>query len=271
MMNNFFCKFIEWIAFLVSPLFRLFVNASFPKSIQRRCLDIFFYLISFKPTDSKYYNFSSIQSFFTRAPSENQSFKGEISSPVEGFLYACDYVKNASLFHIKGLPYSLYELIPFDYANLMKDALFHSIYLSPQDCHRVFVPLNADLISIDYIGGDCRPVRDLWMRNYPNLFCRNERCVFRFQNDDWDVVLVMIAALNVGGIQIDILPNLGPFIGKKHSSQRFFEGKMACGQGSRLATFLLGSSIVLMTSPRKKYSELKLKKSQKIMIGNSLI
>lgn len=270
-MIKLYLKFVEAIALIFTPLFRFIVNTVFPNVVQKRLFTLFFSLISFKNVKPSHYSFRSIQEFFTRAPESKFSFKGHISSPVQGFLYTCDYVHNSSLFHVKGLPYSLNELLPFSYANEFKEALFHSIYLSPQDCHRVYVPVDASLLSIDYVSGECRPVRDLWMRHYPNLFCRNERCVFRFQNDEWDVVLVMIAALNVGGIQINILPQISSYSGPKQTSKRLFEGAFTCSKGDRLATFLLGSSVVLITKPRVKNKKIFCMDTQKLEIGDLLI
>ena len=116
------------------------------------------------------------------------------------------------------------------------------IYLSPKDYHRVHSPADSTGVPpVVHIAGERWPVRPSFMRKIESLFERNERVSMTLQGGDADgLTLTMVAAFGVGhmtwpdGSEVRTGPSAHP---------------KGIERGAWLATFGLGSTVIL-TAPK---------------------
>ena len=76
------------------------------------------------------------------------------------------------------------------------------LYLSPQDYHRVHVPLDTMLEQATYMPGDFWPVRPSLLARRPAVLPRNERLTVSMQTAATRHHLVMVGAFGVGRIEL---------------------------------------------------------------------
>src|SRR5690606_22333940 len=103
--------------------------------------------------------YASFNAFFTRALKEGaRPIAGDEStvvSPVDGRLTEFGHARDGQLLQAKGFEYALAELTgegPAD-ARLFSRGAYATIYLAPNDYHRVHMPLAGKLTATRYIPG----------------------------------------------------------------------------------------------------------------------
>ena len=195
--------------------------------------------------------YSTIEAVFTRRLKPgSRPVQAQFISPVDGRMTAVQQVKTRTLLQIKGLEYSVDELVhgPNNSEAGWTPACAHTCYLSPSNYHRVHAPVSGRLLSIRYIPGDLWPVNPAFVQLVPRLYVQNERLVLRIAPDFGGVIdVVMVGAMNVGRM-------CSPFIGDN------FRTNAACCRtpwivardqrlevGDELGMFMLGSTVVLVT------------------------
>jgi Phosphatidylserine decarboxylase len=78
-----------------------------------------------------------------------------IVCPVDGAVSQVGKINNAQILQAKGRDYSVNQLLGNDSRSVdFTDGFFATIYLSPKDYHRIHMPYDGKLISMDYIPGD---------------------------------------------------------------------------------------------------------------------
>lgn len=142
-------------------------------------------------------SYSSFQDLFTRKlkPGLRKS-SGSIISPVDGTLRDVGKIENGFLPSIKSLTSEALNEESRDFQN----GSYAVFYLSPKDYHRVHAPCSMKLSSIRHIPGMLWPVNNMGLKICPKLYSTNERVVFSFEGDSFKAALIMVGALNVGGI-----------------------------------------------------------------------
>lgn len=210
-------------------------------------------------SDSKIQNlsdFHTFNQFFTRELMESArsqpNDKNKISSPVDGTISQCGHIKSETLIQAKGRGYTLKNLLgDNELAHIFLNGTFHTIYLAPYNYHRVHMPMNGATCFLRYCPGHLFSVNKKTVAGIANLFCVNERASIIYKNSKGYFGIVMVGALNVGGIQLDTelkedfynrpINNLIP-----HTTH-LFKGAMK-SRGSELGRFNMGSTIILLTS-----------------------
>lgn len=115
------------------------------------------------------------------------------------------------------------------------------LYLSPQDYHRVHVPLDTMLEQATYMPGDFWPVRPSLLARRPAVLPRNERLTVSMQTAATRHHLVMVGAFGVGRIELHHGPEPFPEDAETHELQ------CAVAAGDELGTFHLGSTVVIVS------------------------
>jgi phosphatidylserine decarboxylase len=154
--------------------------------------------------------------------------------PCDGTISSAGGVRGGVLEQVKGHTYSIAELLGGDeaLARAFEGGTHATIYLAPRDYHRVHSPVDATLRELRPLPGGLFPVNPQTARVIPQLFARNERCVFRLELPDGrPCAVVMVAALNVSDIRASIA--LGA----------------AIRRGDELGVFGLGSTTVVLLPP----------------------
>jgi len=150
--------------------------------------------------------YPTFNAFFTRAlKPEARSPDPDpdaLLMPVDGRMSQCGQIVRGRIFQAKGRSFSTAELLADeDAANTWHQGLFATIYLPPGAYHRVHMPWTGRLLQTVHIPGRLFSVAPASVRQVPRLFARNERLVCHFATDFGPMVVVMVGALLVSGIE----------------------------------------------------------------------
>lgn len=150
-------------------------------------------------------SYENFNDFFTRTlkPDARPIADSQLICPADGAISQIGNISNNQLLQAKGKTFSLEALLADEaMAKQFYDGQFATIYLSPKDYHRVHMPFSGKLIKTIYVPGALFSVDDQAARTIDNLFARNERVVCFFETEYGTAVVIMVAALVVGGIHL---------------------------------------------------------------------
>jgi phosphatidylserine decarboxylase len=170
----------------------------------------------------------------------------EILSPCDGTVQDVGRVEKGRLITVKGIEYSLGSLLPDTDIHPYEGGQFAIIFLSPIDCHRVFSPQNGCLDEVVHVPGARLLVHPPFQRPEYPVYTLNERMILRFSAEPGSCVVVMVAGWGVGNITLPFAPQFQPRSKRVESCRR--ELPRGVKRGDWIATFELGSSVVLITS-----------------------
>lgn len=169
-----------------------------------------------------------------------------VVSPVDGKVSAMGKISSGRLWQVKGVTYSLHELLNGDDAmtKLYQDGDFMTIYLSPQDYHRIHMPLGGKLVRASYIAGSLFPVNPFAVRAVTNLFSRNERLITYAETQAGLMALIKVGATIVGSVKVvygDMTTNI-----KEKSYSRELTPPPRLAKGDEVGRFEFGSTVILL-------------------------
>lgn len=202
--------------------------------------------------------YDHVLDFFTRKlePNARPIDKGQnFTSPADGKVIAAGLIEAQSQFEVKGATYQLEELTTLKGAGLKKfiGGPHMTIYLSPRDYHRVHMPYDGSLKKVVATGEGFLPVNDFSLENFDRVFSHNRRLVFFFENKKGSFILIMVGALNVGEISLKFDQAFSNTL--REERQKKLEkkySKLNLKKGEELATFCLGSTVILIGEKKTK-------------------
>ena len=166
--------------------------------------------------------------------------------PVDGYLRNCGIIKNSTLVQIKGIEYSLAQLLPnTEYNTKFDGGSYFAFYLAPHNYHHIHSPVSGKIISTNYVPGSLFPVTNYSVESVPGIFAVNERVITYINSEFGLCAVVMVGATNVGKISLsyhDLVTNQNC----GHKIQTFNHNDLPVKAGDRIGTFNLGSSVVLV-------------------------
>lgn len=196
--------------------------------------------------------YPSFNAFFTRALKDGaRRIEGDertVVSPVDGRLTEIGQARAGQLIQAKGFEYALEELVgdgPVD-ATTFAHGAYATIYLAPNDYHRVHMPLAGSLTATRYIPGRRFSVNAATTCGIRNLFCRNERVVCWFETPadqgSQPFALVLVGALNVSSIST---ATRGEIVS---GAPGYWEEtpNVPFARGAEIGRFNLGSTVILL-------------------------
>jgi phosphatidylserine decarboxylase len=172
--------------------------------------------------------------------------KQQFLSPCDGTVQEVGRVSAGKILTLKGIEYTLASLLPGMETADYEGGQFAIIFLSPIDCHRVFSPQDAQLEEVIHVPGHRLLVHPPFQRAEFPVYTLNERMILRLSTPLGPCLVVMIAGWGVGNITIPALPEFRG--GSKHTRQIFARPPVV-PRGGWLATFELGSTVLLLTPP----------------------
>jgi len=216
--------------------------------------------------------YASVSAFFVRRLVNGArpvtTDPGTLPSPADGHIQSVERIENDTILQAKGQPYSVSELLAgMDTdadgrgATPLEGGLAITVYLSPQDYHRVHCPEAAELEGVRWVDGARFSVAPKVLLNRARVYVRNERAVLRLRSERGTYYLVMVGALNVGRIRIQ-----GVEPGHEQPSRRDpnFE------RGEELGRFELGSTVVILFPPGMAQALPELAPEDPILMGAPL-
>lgn len=180
--------------------------------------------------------------------------QADIICPVDGCISEIGRIERGQLLQAKGKYYSVQELLACEeqLAEQFVHGQFATLYLSPKDYHRVHMPTDAELISMNYIPGTLFSVQPATTRVVPKLFARNERLAVFFKAKIGPMVMVMVGATIVGAIGTSWHGD----VKRSKKMERFDYSKNSdlkiMSQGNEMGYFKLGSTVVLLFADGEK-------------------
>ena len=196
-------------------------------------------------------------------PIENQS--NTIISPVDGKILEYGKFSKNSIIQAKSISYSSRDLIGSLYTKSFENGYFVTIYLAPNDCHRIFCPETGYITGFEHFPGYLYPVREPYISTKPNLYTINERISTILKTPDYEIAIVKVAATNVSNISLEFEPKLDF---KKHSAiSKVYDDPILWQKGKWLSTFHFGSTVILLiNAPSLKWTFT----DRKVQYGQSL-
>ncbi|WAH35486.1 archaetidylserine decarboxylase [Alicyclobacillus dauci] len=172
-----------------------------------------------------------------------------IVSPVDGTVSTMGTLDGQQLLQIKGMTYSLVELLGDDLAaKAYAGGQYITLYLSPRDYHRIHAPVDCQARLYRHVPGTLFPVNKHGIRHISRLFVRNERLVTYFESNVGPFIMVKVGAAGVGTV-------VAPYAEARSSRDR---GRgpvlsspcdMSFRRGDEVGFFALGSTVVLLFPP----------------------
>jgi phosphatidylserine decarboxylase len=178
--------------------------------------------------------------------------------PVDGTLTQRGRLESPELFltQVKGIRYSLKDLLAgWDPAPYIGGA-FLTVYLAPYNYHRIHAPAAGRVLRARHVPGALWPVNAWSVANIGGLFVRNDRVLVEMEGemetDTGRMTIALIGATNVGRTTLAFSDLRGNDPGAMRKGPRDFEpsAPLRLSKGGELACFEMGSTIVLILDVR---------------------
>lgn len=198
-----------------------------------------------------------------------------IISPVDGAISQFGRISDGKIIQAKGRDYTVKALLGGDnqLAEGFSDGEFITIYLSPKDYHRIHMPLDGHLQSMEYIPGDLFSVNPLTTAGLDNLFARNERVVQVFATDIGKMALVMVGAIFVGSMETVWAGEITPATERKQTTTKY-DGNdntaVRLSKGAEMGRFNMGSTVILLFEKDRMQWDKTVQPDQAVMLGRKI-
>lgn len=197
--------------------------------------------------------YPSLGAFFTRRLKPGlrplDPHPAAVISPVDGKVAQAGRCEQDRLLQVKGRQYDLFGLLrDAEAAHQLEGGSFATLYLSPQNYHRIHAPLDLTIRAVGYMPGVLYPVNGPAVRWVNNLYANNERVMVYTESAAGLCVLTLVGAHCVGSIRLsftDLVTNR-PGVGPKRLN---FPDGIRVSKGEELGVFEMGSTVILLFSP----------------------
>jgi len=157
-----------------------------------------------------------------------------------------------------------------DDAKVFTDGKFITVYLSPQDYHRVHIPLAGKLLKMTYIPGELFSVNPLYTTNIPELFSRNERVVCLFETAAGKMAVVFVGAAIVRSIVTAWAGTVAPARSAKIHTETYDKQDISFAKGDEIGKFTMGSTVICLFEKNKVEFSGDLVREQKTKVGQKM-
>ena len=225
--------------------------------------------------DKPIWAYPSLNALFTRGV--KPEFR-PVATDNAQFLCPCDAtvqeigkVRHGKVLTLKGIEYTLESLLPeMDTAPFQRGS-FAILFLSPIDCHRVFSPQDATIDEVVHVPGYRLLVHPPFQKPEYPVYTLNERMIIRLNTALGPCLVVMIAGWGVGNISLPWAKNyrMGRGRRRKRFTRKSWSPTPEVNRGDWLATFELGSTVVLFTPAAAKAKPL-VSTNDKVQYGQAI-
>lgn len=223
-------------------------------------------------------DYQDFNDFFTRKLDftvRKLDLSPNIISPVDGTVLTLGDMYNSTLIQAKNHSYQLNELLGESnksqkFTPLFQNGSFITIYLSPQDYHRVHMPHTGKLVSMRHVPGKLFSVSPTSCKAINNIFANNERVINIFKTEHGYIAVILVGAMLVGSIAtqwsgIITPPHNNPSI----TNFDYSEQEIILNKGDELGYFAMGSTVILLSSEKQNFNQSLIGKH--ILLSDSLI
>lgn len=208
--KNFLELFIKKKAF--SKIYGMYCDTAFSKRKISKFIDDFD--IDMNIANNKIEDFKNFNDFFIRTLKENSRpismDKDTLISPGDGRLFAYENISIHNLIQVKGIHYSLSELIGDNkLAKEFEGGVCLVLRLCPTDYHRFHFIDSGIPMKSTFINGNYYSVNPVALERIPKLYCQNKREWSLFKSDNFnDIIHIEVGATCVGSIIQTYTPSI---------------------------------------------------------------
>jgi phosphatidylserine decarboxylase len=233
---------------LLSRIWGRFARTSVSRHVIRpfaRAFDIAVSEAEMNPQD-----YPTLNAFFTRRlkpgarPVDDEA--PAVVSPVDGRVSAAGICEQDRLLQIKGTYFDLFGLLrEGSMARRFEYGTYVTLYLSPQDYHRIHAPMNLSITGLSYMPGTLLPVNPPSVRFNPGLYTQNERITLYADSPAGAIALVLVGANCVGSISLTFHDFRTNRFGRGPMRLNF-DSPVNVNKAEELGAFEMGSTVILL-------------------------
>ncbi len=196
-----------------------------------------------------------------------------VVSPVDARVSQAGLSTGGRMLQAKGIDYTVAALLgDAALGRRFEGGAWTTLYLSPQDYHRIHFPLGGGITGWRYIPGRLWPVNAASVGHVPGLFTVNERLVTLLDSPLGLAAIVAVGATVVGRVRatydaaVPLTDQPGP------AGVRFgdYAPPRPVEKGAELGAFEMGSTVILVFEPgRVKLSE-RLAPGARVRVGEPI-
>ena len=255
----------KWMSHYLGVL----THSKIPPAINRKIIKSFanHYRIDLSEIEKPIEEYQSLGDFFSRRLKPNaRPFMSSLIHPCDGTLIESGKIYNHVLIQAKGKSYKLSEFIPDNpWMENFVEGSFFTYYLAPHNYHRVHCPINCKIKWSVLVPGDLWPVNSWGVRNFKNLYSKNERVITGLESDRGQIILALIGATNVGSISLAFNPDIKTnSLKKKERAFYRYSEKKHLKVGDDFGAFHLGSTVIMLFDKHWNFSY---KQRQEVKMG----
>ena len=149
--------------------------------------------------------YTSLHAFFTRRLNKQaRPIAGaELVSPVDGRVEIHGAIQSDSRFMVKGISYSLAELLGSESsAQRYANGQYAILYLSPADYHRIHSPADGQVVKQYMLGEKSYPVNRLGLTYGKSPISGNRRLITELDTAYGRLLVVKVGAMYVNSIEL---------------------------------------------------------------------
>lgn len=162
-------------------------------------------------------------------------------SPTDGTVSQAGKLGN-TIINAKNHAFEVADLIQEQQHNFNQGS-YCTIYLAPNDYHRVHMPIDGQIINMKYVPGKLYSVAPKLYEYIPNLLSKNERLIINIKTKHGNLSLVMVGAMNVG----NMVANWHGVVKSEAITQwQYDEKQLLFKKGDELGYFTFGSTVVVL-------------------------
>lgn len=201
--------------------------------------------------------FSNFNVFFTRKINPKLRpiviAKNAVACPADGVISQVGLIEQERIFQAKDKYFSTVELLggDADVDKVFAHGSFATIYLSPKDCHRVYMPIKGTLTKMHHIPGRLFSVNAKTTNLIPGLFARNERVICLFTTKIGTMAVVFVGAIFVSSIETTWHGVVTPPTIKSIRSWKYKKNPLIIAKGEEIGRFNMGSTIIVLFEKNK--------------------
>jgi phosphatidylserine decarboxylase len=196
-----------------------------------------------------------------------------VVSPVDARVSQAGLAGGGRLLQAKGIEYTLAALLgDGEMARRLEGGAWATLYLSPQDYHRIHFPLAGGITGWRYVPGLLWPVNPASVAHVPGLFTVNERLVTLLDSPLGLVAIVAVGATVVGRVRAsydDAVP-LTDQPGARSMQRGDYAPPRPVEKGAELGAFEMGSTVILVFEPGRVRLSERLKPGARVRVGEPI-
>jgi phosphatidylserine decarboxylase len=191
-------------------------------------------------------------------------------SPCDAIVGACGQIAGTELLQIKGMPYSLADLLADPaLVDAHRNGRYVTLRLTSSMYHRFHAPHDCRVEQVTYISGDTWNVNPVALKRVEKLFCKNERALVRTRlaAGGHTVTLVPVAAILVAGIRFNFLDMV---VDRTRPGRKVMSCQATFKKGEQMGWFEHGSTIIVFAPGRFELCDA-VREGTQIRMGQALM